>query len=199
MFKAYIEIKLGFAFLWFLNWAERTLFSIWCHTCFYKALRLTCHLWQSKHHQLLSLDTRCQPLTRALALQVSGARRCWGLPQSGAEEVGSPGGIQPTWPCSRLLVLAVEAWARDRAMKEVLCFPGEIVVSFTLLIDLLIALISYWLLLCRAKDGEVRWCWVTWLSSLYWDLAWHGYLKQWLGNLGCFLSREWWQWGNVSR
>lgn len=37
-----------------------------------------------------------------------------------------------------------------------LCFPEEIWVSATLLIDLLIALISYWLHFCGAKDGEVR-------------------------------------------
>lgn len=106
----------------------------------------------------------------------------------------------PCWPCiSAACAGHLKSGLWNWMWWKSLCSQGNLSL-FPFLIDLQIALISYRSHLCHGKDREVRWYWVMDLvGSLHWDLEWRCCLKQWLCNLGCFHSGEWWGWGKVSR
>lgn len=153
------------------------------------------HFCQPRCCLLLSLDTSCASLhpkcgADQWCLSTLDAATEQGLEKPAPQRCCDQS--CPSGPAFQLLAWLFKVWAMKLAMVGKFCFPKEILVSSSLLIDLLIALISYWLHLCCVKDREVMWYWVMWLGSSYWDLEWRCCLKQQLCNLGCSLSREWW-------
>lgn len=163
-------ILLGFA-LQSLNWARRTVFCMWCHTCCFKALWLT---GISASPNIISCQASIPPVPIINSDVSTADQQCFS--SLGPPQNRSRGNLIPTCSihCAHCISSAhATAWSLGQGWDclwwTCSAFWGNLsLFHFT---DWLMNSSNKLLVtLCHATDREVRWYWVTWLRSPYWEL-----------------------------